>query len=92
MGRHGPSLGFQLGTQLVGTQLRARKLFCGLGKMDIICVGGEYGGAGYFGTGLGRSKIRLNKVLKKHCRQRYNDEVPSIVLALRVEGCLKSRH
>ena|ERR1700694_849138 len=57
--------------------------------MDIISVGGEYGGADIPGW-LKDEQIQLNKLLDKHCKKPYNRQVTSIILALRVEGQVKS--
>lgn len=57
--------------------------------MDIISVGAEYGGPD-IPHWLIDEQIRLNRLLRKHCRKPYNPRITSFILALRVEGSLKS--
>lgn len=57
--------------------------------MEVISLGGEYGGPD-IPKWIKTEQLRLNRLLEKHCTEAYNEEVTSIILALRVEGRLKS--
>lgn len=60
-----------------------------LTRINTITIGAEYGGPD-IPNWLMDEQVRINKLLEKHCAVPYNDEVPSIALALRVEGSKKS--
>ena len=57
--------------------------------LSAISVGAEYGGP-EVPDWLIEEQVRLNQLLDKYCTRPYNDEVPAITLALRVEASLKS--
>jgi hypothetical protein len=54
-----------------------------------IMIGGEYGGLDV-ADWVEEDRVRLNALFDKYCAEPYNSEVTAIVMALRVEGRLKS--